>query len=202
MKTAYHAALELIEAKENFAVAKVVGTVGSTPRKSGAWMVCRTNGEFFGTVGGGLLEHEVQKASSQVLASGKGQTFEFRLNRNAEGGLDMTCGGDATVQIDYIDAAHPENFLEEFRDVSRAVIFGCGHVGYALEPVLRHIGFQVTMADDRAEFANARRFPNAQRVVLSSFEDPYADIDIDADTYVIIATRGHAGDYSVLKNTL
>ena len=203
MKTAYHAALELIEAKESFVVASVVDTEGSTPRKSGAWMIARKNGEFYGTVGGGRLEHEVEKLMPGVFETKKAHTYAFKLNQNAKDGLDMACGGDATVLIEYVDALNPGDFLEAYKTVNKAVIFGCGHVGTALEPVLRHIGFSVTMVDDRPEYANTERFPQAAKVVvLESFENPLEGVEIDEDTYVVIMTRGHAGDYNVIRNVL
>ena len=47
--------------------------------------------------------------------------------------------GDADVQIQYIDASDPGDFIDEFRLSDTAYIFGGGHVAYALEPVLRHV---------------------------------------------------------------
>ena len=203
MKTAFQEAQELIERKESFAAARVIDTAGSTPRKSGAWLLVEENGQSFGTVGGGLLEFEVQKAAKTVLESRTTQTFKFALNKNVKDGLDMNCGGDATVLIEYIDGENPGDFLKDVSTVSKAVIFGAGHVAFALETVLRHIGFTTTVVDDRAEFANRSRFPYAENiVVLENFEHPYDSVGIDGETYVVVATRGHASDYLVMRETL
>ena len=59
------------------------------------------------------------------------------------------------------------------------------------------------MVDDRPEYANTERFPQAAKVVvLESFENPLEGVEIDEDTYVVIMTRGHAGDYTVIRNVL
>ena len=203
MKTAYHAAVELLESKQDFAVARILDTTGSAPRHGGAWMLVTRGGNFFGTVGGGLVEHEVEKELKKALETKTSKTVEFKLNASVKDGLDMNCGGNATVQIDYVAPGDKGDFLEQFRPTCKAVIFGGGHVGCALEPVLRHIGFQTTVADDRAEFITRERFPGAGRLVLlDGYTDPYREIETDEDTYIIIVTRGHRGDYDVLKASL
>jgi xanthine dehydrogenase accessory factor len=47
---------ELIERGEDFVIAKVVDTQGSTPRKKGACLLMKQDGSTFGTVGGGKIE--------------------------------------------------------------------------------------------------------------------------------------------------
>ena len=48
-------ARDLIEQGEDFVIAKVVDTSGSTPRKKGAVLMMKRDGVTIGTVGGGLL---------------------------------------------------------------------------------------------------------------------------------------------------
>jgi xanthine dehydrogenase accessory factor len=61
----------------------------------------------------------------------------------------------------------------------------------------------VTVLDDRAEFANFERFPEADTVrVLDDFEDGVDGLGIDADTYAVIVTRGHLYDRVVLGQVL
>ena len=54
-------ARDLIEQGEDFVIAKVVDTSGSTPRKKGAVLMMKKDGVTIGTVGGGLLEAETEK---------------------------------------------------------------------------------------------------------------------------------------------
>jgi len=92
--------------------------------------------------------------------------------------------------------------LVESLDVpTTAVICGAGHVARALAPVALGAGFDVTVIDDREEFANAARFPGC-RVVASPFDGSLNRVGVDEDTYVVIVTRGHVHDMNVLEQAL
>jgi xanthine dehydrogenase accessory factor len=83
------------------------------------------------------------------------------------------------------------------------VIFGAGHVSQALAPLARGVGFRTVVCDDREEFANRDRFPSADEVlVLDSFEDPLNGVEIGEESYLVIVTRGHAHDQTVLGRAL
>ena len=116
----------------------------------------------------------------------------------------MRCGGDASISIDYIDHLHPENFEEDAEESSAAAfIFGAGHVGKEIAKILNYVGFSISVLDDRAEFASLDRFPEADEVVvLSSFQTAFNDCQIGPNSYIVIVTRGHSGDYDVLKQAL
>ena len=50
------------------------------------------------------------------------------------------------------------------------------------------------MVDDRPDFADPSRLPFAERAVTCDFHDVTAAVQLDADSYVVIATRGHQHD--------
>ncbi|MEG0157320.1 MAG: XdhC/CoxI family protein [Anaerovoracaceae bacterium] len=197
-------ARDLIEQGEDFVLAAVVDTVGSTPRKAGAIMLMKADGSTIGTVGGGKIEAETERLCKETLKTKeKSKTYHFKLNTTEKDALDMGCGGNADVKIDYIEAANPGDFAKTFKLGNKAYIFGCGHVGLALEPVLRHIDFQTIVVDDREEYANRERFPEATEVkVIDSFERAFETIQTDEESFIIIVTRGHMGDYQVLRDAL
>ena len=129
--------------------------------------------------------------------------YDFVLNDEKKNALDMGCGGDASVQIDYIEAADPGDFIKEFKLMDTAYIFGGGHVAYALEPVLRHVDFKTVIVDDREEYSNPERYPNAERtIVCDDFDNAFDELELDENSYIIIVTRGHRGDLQVLRGAL
>lgn len=194
---------DLIEKGEDFVVAKVVDTTGSTPRKKGAVLLVKKDGTTYGTVGGGKLEAETERIALETFQTKESKIYHFRLKPEDQQGLDMRCGGDADVSIEYVEASRPESFIMDFNLKTTAYIFGAGHVGLALEPALRYVNFATVVIDDRPDFANRQRFPDADKVVvIKSFLDAYEDMITDENSYVIIVTRGHSGDYDVLKQTL
>ena len=52
---------------------------------------------------------------------------------------------------------------------AQIAVFGAGHVGRALAPVLHYIGFEVTVYDNRAELASPAHFPTAHEIVVGDF---------------------------------
>lgn len=197
-------ARDLLEQGEDFVIAKVVDTQGSTPRKKGAWLLMKQDGSTIGTVGGGKIEAVTEELCRETLKTKeKSKLHHFKLNTEEQDALDMGCGGDADILIEYIDAKHPEAFVEEFNLESTAYIFGAGHVGLALEPVLRYVNFKTVAIDDREDYANRHRFPEANDVVvIEDFKHSFANIKTNENSYIIIVTRGHMGDYDVLKDAL
>ena len=52
-----------------------------------------------------------------------------------------------------------------------AYIFGGGHVGTALAPVLASVGFRVVVYDNRPDFAKPDHYPSAEQVILGDYLD-------------------------------
>ena len=202
-KVIYHAR-DFLENGRDFVVARILETEGSTPRKKGAWMIATEDGQFIGTIGGGRIEAITQKHCMEAFKTKEpSKVFHYSLTTEGEDSINMGCGGDADVLVEYIDAKHPERFIEEYDKPATAYLYGAGHVALALEPILRFVDFKTVVIDDRPEYANRERFPEAEDViVLDSFEDSFKDIKTDEDSYIIIITRGHMGDYDVLKHAI
>lgn len=82
-------------------------------------------------------------------------------------------------------------------------IFGAGHCGQSLATVADLVGFATVVVDDRKEFASPERFPRAERLVIpESFDQALADLPIDEESYLVIMTRGHVHDKTVLAQAL
>jgi len=169
------------------ALATIVECKGSSPQKQGAKMLVRDDGTLLGTLGGGCIEADVVQHARMAMQDGQPRTVPFELTEK-EGGL--VCGGTLTVYIEPV-----------FAD-PRLVVLGAGHVGKALAKVARFAGFQVTVADDRAQFANRDSIPDAHELVVSEFPDVFARVPVDRGTYLVIATRGHNHDLDAVQSAL
>ncbi|MEL7633963.1 MULTISPECIES: XdhC family protein [Sporomusa] len=80
-----------------------------------------------------------------------------------------------------------------------AIVFGGGHISQPLVQILSLMGFEVTVIDDRPEFANTARFPGAYRVICQKFQLVVKELTVDNETAVIIVTRGHRYDMDCLR---
>lgn len=84
-----------------------------------------------------------------------------------------------------------------------AVLFGAGHVSLHTARLAASVGFRTIVLDDRPEFANARRFPEADEVrVAESFTDCLDGLPTGPETFLLILTRGHLHDKTVLAQAL
>ena len=81
-------------------------------------------------------------------------------------------------------------------------LFGGGHVGKELVPLLAGTEFQVCVFDDRERFAKPENYPQAERVIFGSFLKIGEKLEITKDDYVVIMTPGHLADRQVLLQAL
>lgn len=122
---------------------------------------------------------------------------------------DLVCGRELTekqkkLMLDGAGPAMHTEHLEGTRIYARLLspgpllyLFGAGHVGLETAKVAHQIGFETVVIDDRAEFANASRFPDARCIVAETAQDLPA-LHLDDQVYVLIMTRGHLMDYQWL----
>ncbi len=89
-------------------------------------------------------------------------------------------------------------FLEPLAPVDRLVIVGAGHIAIPICQIAAVLGFEVTVLDDRSDYANEARFPEAKAVIAADFAPSLAGIPIDSSTYIILVTRAHAFDEAAL----
>jgi xanthine dehydrogenase accessory factor len=80
----------------------------------------------------------------------------------------------------------------------RLVIVGGGHIGKAVADLAADLAFDVLIVDDRQEYVAEDRFPRAQRRICGPIDRVLPDLEITADTYCLIVTRGHSHDQEAL----
>lgn len=96
----------------------------------------------------------------------------------------------------------PIDYYEPLMRSGRVYIFGGGHVGQALVPVLAGVDFRVTVYDKRKELATKEFFPCAEEVIYGDYEHIFDKITLKPSDYVVIMTPGHESDYALLEQVL
>jgi len=180
-----------IDKGETIALVTVIETKGSTPRELGAKMVVGKDGLIAGTIGGGITEAKVIEEVKQALKEGKGKLLTYHLTKE-QAALDegAICGGEMKV---FIDILQPKE---------EVLIFGAGHIAVCVSKLAKMLGFKVTIVDDRKEFANQNRFPEADEIIAEEIEEALTHLNITPSTYIIILTRGHLKDEEVLTSVI
>ncbi len=182
---------EIIKMKaegEEAALVTVISATGSTPRKEGTKMLVRADGSIVGTIGGGKIEVQAIKEALEVIRKASSKRLSFSLKEGED--LGMICGGDT------------ELFIEPIISKSTMYIFGGGHIALTLAKVASLLDFKIIVIDDRPEFANAQRFPEAELTLVAEFSKAFQKLKVDKSSYIVIATHGHKGDEIVLEGAL
>ena len=128
----------------------------------------RENGETVGSLGDDALDRDAVKRASELMAMGRNEYV------TAENGA--------------------EYFIEAYTTPPQLVICGGGHVSRALASHAKPLGFRLFITDDREEFANEERFPEADIIVAEKPEDALGKLPINPNTFIVVATRGHRFD--------
>jgi len=214
------------DAGEAVALCTVVAARGSTPQAAGARMLLLGDGKTIGTLGGGCVEAEVRQQAIKLLLAGESKLLTFKLDHDYGWDDGLICGGAMDIYVetlrradeakryrDALDALRrgesvevevaydvdgaPKTFRETLDPPAKLLIVGAGHVGQALAALASSVQFHVAVLDDRSDCASAERFPSAERHI-AEIEATLRGWPIDAQTYIVIVTRGHRHDGKAL----
>jgi len=183
----YEEILRLRRLGQKCAIATIVQVRGSIPSYESAKLLVREDGSMIGTIGGGCVEAEVWNAAREVIATEQPKHLSFNLGQDAAYDNGLICGGQLDV------------FVEPVLPVPGAFIFGAGHISKSISKVATLAGFSTTIVDNRANFANRERFPEAGEIYAEEYEEVFARLPVNDNSYLIIVTRGHRDDMRVLR---
>ena len=99
----------------------------------------------------------------------------------------LVCGG--TVEI----------FVEPVLPEPKVILMGAGHIGQAIAEAAHRVGFQIAVLDDRESFANRKRFPHAEEILVGPFESGLDPSIVTENSFVLVVTRGHRYDQLALE---
>lgn len=159
---------------------------------------------------------ELYRKLEQMEKNGKKGILITNLNGKLEKTLvdeDMTLTGDDINIWDKnsffyknINKIHPQTvedtLIETIHPSPLLYIFGAGHISQFIAPLANTIGFQVVVIDDRSEFANKERFPDAHELIVKDFQEVFNQLKFSGEEFVVIVTRGHQYDRDVLEESL
>jgi len=177
METIYQAILELQTQRDAGALCTIIESSGSTPRHQGSKMLVYADGHFTGTVGGGEVEIRVIEEALQAIQEGKARRVQYNMVDPQRGDPGI-CGGALEV---YVEPILPEPLL---------LVIGGGHVGKAVAHQASWLGFQVAVSDDRIEFCTRQANPDADLFFPVPMAEIVNHLKFNAQTYVVVTTRG------------
>ena len=149
-------------------IATLVGAPDGSPHPVGGKLYLEANGSTKGTLGDPALDAQAVGHIRELLDYGK-----CKHVTTAEG-----------YQL----------FVETYTMPPTLVVMGGGHISKALTNLAGPLGFQYYVVDDRPEFANPERFPDAVNTIVAEYDKGLEGIPMNANTAVVVATRGHRYD--------
>lgn len=171
---------------------QVLVTIVKAPPAYSSWLgekiIVGRQGETAGALPTGKLQEKALEVASQVWTSRLPQLASIPVN---EVGAE-----DQDDQEEVVLFADPIFPLPEM------IILGGGHVAQPLAALAKMVGFQVTVIDDRPDFASQERFPQADRIICADFAQALKEIQVGPQSYLVIVTRGHQYDYFCLRETI
>lgn len=183
----YEEIVRLRNLGQKCALATIVQVNGSIPSYESAKMLVREDGSMLGTIGGGCVEADVWSAAREVIDTEKPKHLNFSLGQDAAYDNGLICGGQLNI------------FVEPVIPQPKLFIFGGGHVSKSISKIAHIAGFSTIIVDDREQFANADRFPEAEATHAEEYESVFPKLNITSSSYLVIVTRGHRDDMRVLR---
>ncbi|WP_170760315.1 XdhC family protein [Ruegeria lacuscaerulensis] len=145
------------------ALATVVETWGSAPRRVGAQLVIGGDGSIEGSVSGGCVEGAVVVEALEAIEEGEARLLEFGVSDEDAFAVGLACGGTIRVLVEPVGKVLPELMLRELVD-ARA----------RREPIAYEVNIETGHRDLRR---NA--YPDRLRMDRSGFEE-------DGQTFVAV----------------
>jgi xanthine dehydrogenase accessory factor len=167
----------------------LVATVIAAPDSSlvGSKLLVRPDGSTLAGLGASELDEAVRAEAPDAFRRHAVETLYFDISNRRTGRRDASEGKSFQVMIEVHE--RPATLL----------IIGGGHIGKALATIGNLCGFSVEIVDDRPEYANPERFPEADRVTCGRFDEVLDGYSIDPNTFVVCVTRGHKHDETSLR---
>ncbi|MBI3945380.1 MAG: XdhC family protein [Armatimonadetes bacterium] len=154
-------------------------------------LVC-ADGRQVGHLRDAALRAAILAEAPRVLREEMPRLVRFRRQGDPEEQPDEYRGAEGGARV----------FLDPVVPIPTLFVFGGGHVGLYTAQVGAMVGMRVVVVDDRAAFANRERFPQADEAIVAEFDRVFDRLTVDESSYIVIVTRGHRHDETVLERAL
>jgi xanthine dehydrogenase accessory factor len=163
----------------------------------GARLLVARSGERLGTLGDPALDDAVAAYAPGAFARHAVETvYAGSAAEDAETAAapvvltPRTIAGATSLLLEVVE--HRPVFL----------VVGAGHVGRAVAHLAHFLGYHVAVLDDREDFADPEKLPDADEVICDDFEAALDRFPINANTSIVLVTRGHKQDELSLRRCL
>lgn len=155
----------------------------------GAKMLAPQDGLPLGSIGGGALEAAVVERARAAIPQHLVATLAFTPQGELVEGRRAIEAAEAIVEV----------LIEVVEPAATLLVVGGGHVGRAVGEVGALLGMEVAILDDREDYADPERFAYPCQVICGDFGEELERFPINANTYIVLVSRGHLVDELSLR---
>lgn len=137
-----------IDAGETIALATVIQTWGSAPRKAGSHMAFTLSGKITGSVSGGCVENAVIEAGLEVLKTNQPQLLRFGVADETAWGVGLACGGSIDIFVNVLNPV----FFQQVKTVLENEIAAVHAV--VIRGTDKLLGKEAIIAEDKQTFGS------------------------------------------------
>ncbi|MEP7217082.1 MAG: XdhC family protein [Anaerolineaceae bacterium] len=159
---------------------------GPLKLEPGSRMLTERTGVRMGSLGDEHLDELVSAYAAAAFERHAAETLYLGKN----GLTTRTVAGATSVYLEVVESKPV--FL----------VVGAGHIGRSLAKLADFLDFHVAVLDDREDFANAERLPEADEIICDEYEPAIDRFAIDANTTIVMVTRGHKQDELALRHCI
>ena len=94
----------------------------------------------------------------------------------------------------------PTGFIDSFNPPPLLLILGAGHVGESLAKVAHLAGFQIAIQDERSQFANYDKYPQACLISTAPIDQVLPKVSQYQELFIALVTRGYPFDIAALTS--
>jgi xanthine dehydrogenase accessory factor len=134
-----------------------------------------------------------------ALAGGERAGPDAGWARALEGPVADALASGRSRRLRMLGEASIDVFVEALPPAPDLVIVGAGHIAQPLAAIGKALDYEVTVIDDRPDFASPARFPQADRVLAGDLVESVSRHPIGPGTCLVLVTRGHRLDAQVLR---
>ena len=180
------------------AIVSVVEINKQTPAQIARLLIDESGELVGGTLGDAALDTVARRQAINLIADERQEIVTAQL-------AELLASVEGSEEVAKLREGNSDARLlfEIARPAPELIICGGGHVGQAVAKVGRLLDFNVTVIDDRAEFASRTYFPDPRvHLISADFVATLHSLKITPASHLVIVTRGHRHDELCLQEVV
>ncbi|WDF55651.1 XdhC family protein [Mucilaginibacter sp. KACC 22063] len=153
-----------------------------------------------------IVNRHAPQHGTCMLIEQQGVAYGFIPVKDLESDIkttaDQLLAGNETSSKSYLTDGEYQCFVELLQPALSLVIVGAGNDAIPLMQIAKVLGWQITIADGRANYISTERFPLADRLLVARPNEVVDQLSVDKRTVFMLMTHNYNYDSALLADLL